>query len=259
VELFTSDSDAWDDSALVQAWDATMESFKKELFNADPEEETVEQDKTKRKRRNRKKKSRAQNMNAGVMMDWTVGDECEARYSGDGLYYQAEIVALAETFATVLFIEYDDEVDVMLSDLRSQNVSQKPESDTQSRKGNGYVPRPPAWSHTTVPTPALPQHYATPPMPQHYPPVPHMAFPSMPPPPPPCPVHHFPKPTHTHGPMPQPPCPTHPFRDNNCTDEALASMLMSWYKTGYSTGYYQALREHGITPSTQSEGSNKVQ
>ena len=260
IELFTSDSDAWDDTALVQAWDATMESFKKELFNAQPGEETAEQDKTKRKRRNRKKKSRAQNV--GSMVDWTVGAECEARYSGDGLFYQAEIVALAETFATVWFIDYDEEADIMLSDLRPQNTPQKPESDTQSqsRKSNGYVPRPPAWSHTTIPTPALPQHYANPAMPQHYPPMPgQMAFPSMPPPPPPCPVHHLPRPAHTHGPMPQPPCPSHPFPDNSCTDEALASMLMSWYKTGYSTGYYQALREHGISASPQSEASDKVQ
>ncbi|XP_022245191.1 survival motor neuron protein 1-like isoform X3 [Limulus polyphemus] len=41
-----------------------------------------------------------------------------------------------------------------------------------------------------------------------------------------------------------PPPPPFPLDDEGVTDdEALASMLMSWYMSGYHTGYYQALRQ----------------
>merc|ERR1719312_464688 len=85
-------------------------------------------------------------------------------------------------------------------------------------------------------------------------------YPMMHPPPAPCPIHHqnpfmnHSQMGHSHGPIPQPLCPPHPFPNSKCSDEALASMLMSWYKTGFSTGYYQALREHNIMPNE----NNKV-
>jgi len=47
-------------------------------------------------------------------------------------------------------------------------------------------------------------------------------------------------------PMLPPPVPPHLLRQHGGIpeeDEAMASMLMSWYTSGYHTGYYQAIRD----------------
>ena len=236
IEIFTSDSDAWDDSALIKAWDSTIDSFKTELLdngtnatksdNKNFVKPNTNHLSSKKKKRNKKKKIPTVN-------SWEVGEHCQAKYIDDGLFYAAEIVALCETFATVCFTEYDEENDVMLSDLKKLPVK-SPDIQTNEfpfKPHGGHN----SWNH------------------QYYPPPPNY---SMPPPPPPCPIHHHSPYNmhnqsttgHTHGPIPQPPCPPHPFSSSKCSDEALAAMLMSWYKTGFTTGYYQALREHNIVP-----------
>lgn len=245
VEIFTSDSDAWDDSALIKAWDSTISSFKSGLSEDKKTSSTTNEkhihsntenhsyDKKKiSKKRNRTKKKKSVTLTAD---QWKVGEHCHAKYQDDGLYYSADIVALCDTFATVCYIEYDEICDVMLSDL-----TKMPPSLTESSASNG-LPHAHADSQTNYSTPFSAQKQ----------------YSMMPPPPPaPCPVHHYspynmyqPQMGHSHGPIPQPPCPPHPFSNSKCNDESLAAMLMSWYKTGFSTGYYQALREHNILPS----------
>ncbi|KAL5250158.1 hypothetical protein ACHWQZ_G016030 [Mnemiopsis leidyi] len=243
IEIFTSDSDAWDDSALIKAWDSTIDSFKTELMekgaNVDRLENTnfvkpitnhIPSKKKSSKKRNKKKKVLTSDC-------WKIGENCQAKFAEDGLFYAAEIVALCDTFATVCFIDYDEESDVMLSDLKKISVksSENQTDDYSVPFGvNG------GWN----------QQY-------HYPP-PNYSMP--PPPPPPCPIHHHNSfmqhqstNGHSHGPIPQPACPPHPFSSNQCSDESLAAMLMSWYKTGFTTGYYQALREHNIVPKESSK------
>jgi len=47
-------------------------------------------------------------------------------------------------------------------------------------------------------------------------------------------------------PLLPPPMPPHLLRHQGNVpeeDEAMASMLMSWYTSGYHTGYYQAMRD----------------
>jgi survival motor neuron protein len=242
IEIFTSDSDAWDDSALIKAWDSTIDSFKNELVDNDkivaktddtnfvkPSSNHVSTKKKSSKRRNKKKK-------VPTIESWEVGENCHAKFAEDGLYYAAEIVALCETFATVCFVDYDEEGDVMLSDLKKIPVTKSPEN-----QNNDF-----SLSHGT--------HNS---WNQYVPPVPNFSIPPPPPPPPPCPihnpspysVHHPSKMGHSHGAIPQPHCPPHPFSSSQCSDESLAAMLMSWYKTGFTTGYYQALREHNIVPN----------
>lgn len=244
IEIFTSDSDAWDDSALIKAWDSTIHSFKSESMKsngirsnedsfAKPSSNHISSKKKATKKRNKKKKPL-------TLDSWKVGERCQAKFSEDGFYYDAEIVALCETFATVCFVDYDEENDVMFSDLKK--VSAK----TQENPMTDFVIPPNA-------VPNWPGQFS------YQPPN----FSMLPPqqPPPPCPIHHHipysmnsqTNVGHVHGPIPQPPCPPHPFNSSKCSDESLAAMLMSWYKTGFTTGYYQALREHNIIPKDNSE------
>ena len=243
IEIFTSDSDAWDDSALIKAWDSTIDSFKTELLDngtnvektdsknfVKPATNHISSKKKSSKKRNKKKKVLSADC-------WEVGENCHAKFAEDGLFYAAEIVALCETFATVCFVDYDEENDVMLSDLKKI-----PAKSPENRSNDFSLPHNAHQSWT----------------PQYYPPRQNM---TMPPPPPPCPIHHHTPYNmqhqsnlgHSHGPIPQPPCPPHPFSSSQCSDESLAAMLMSWYKTGFTTGYYQALREHDIVPKDSSK------
>lgn len=248
IELFTSDSDAWDDSALIKAWDSTIDSFKAELLGNDHSNTSYKVQsgpnakKRSQKKRNKKKKT-------VPVYVWEIGERCHAKYSEDGLFYTADIVALCDTFATVCYIDYEEECDVMLTDLKKllKEEPQEPQSD------NSY-----STTHLNHQQNMNHQHSQQQQYTNSWNPFPPPAS-SMPPPPAPCPVHHYPQYNtqqsnlgHSHGPIPQPPCPPHPFSHNKCTDESLATMLMSWYKTGYSTGYYQALREHNITPKDNS-------
>lgn len=84
-------------------------------------------------------------------------------------------------------------------------------------------------------------------------------FPPAPPPPLPPNLmsHHWPIPNpsgfqpspNTFAPMPPPPAPVN-SSDVSHDNDALASMLMAWYLSGYHTGYYQAMQNlrHGSNP-----------
>ncbi|XP_076342305.1 uncharacterized protein LOC143242717 isoform X2 [Tachypleus tridentatus] len=55
-----------------------------------------------------------------------------------------------------------------------------------------------------------------------------------------------------------PPLPPFPLDDDGVTDdEALASMLMSWYMSGYHTSNYQALRQMRTESCECQEHGNK--
>lgn len=243
VEIFTSDSDAWDDSALIKAWDSTINSFKSQINAKDGSQDHTKEDKfvkpmtngTSSKKKKRNKKKKLLNSNA-----WQVGEHCQAKFSEDGCYYPADIVALCDTFATVCYIDYDEEGDVMLSDLKKVSKAESScNSDTNfPRIQHGFSPM------FQVPPPPPMMHSAPPPCPVHSNQFhPQMGRPTFP--------------GHHHGPIPQPTCPPYPFQSSNCSDEALAAMLMSWYKTGFTTGYHQALREHNIVPDSSYGSENK--
>ena len=217
---------------MIKAWDSTIDSFKAELLANDHSNTSINKvhkvqssssaKKRSQKKRNKKKKT-------VPVYVWEIGERCHAKYSEDGLFYTADIVALCDTFATVCYIDYEEECDVMLTDLKKLL-----KEDRQSDNSYSTTYHSQQQQYTNSWNPFHPQ--ASP----------------MAPPPAPCPVHHYPQYNtqqgHSHGPIPQPSCPPHPFSHSKCTDESLATMLMSWYKTGYTTGYYQALREHNITP-----------
>ena len=245
VEIFTSDSDAWDDSALIKAWDSTITSFKSGLIegensstinNVNSTQAKKNNGSSNNKKKSSKKRSKKNKSTTLTADQWKVGEHCHAKYRDDGMFYPADIIALCGTFATVCYIGYDEICDVLLPDL-----NKVPPSLTESPTSNCVPPS--NDFHTNYNSMFFPQKQCS-------------MMPPPPPPPAPCPIHHHvpynmyqPSMGHSHGPIPQPPCPPHPFSNSNCTDESLASMLMSWYKTGFSTGYYQALREHNIVPT----------
>ena len=65
LELLTSDSDAWDDSALIKAWDETINSFKEGMQKCDLDN-TSNITRTSRK----KKKNRRCKLSSKL---WSVG------------------------------------------------------------------------------------------------------------------------------------------------------------------------------------------
>ena len=228
LELLTSDSDAWDDSALIKAWDETINSFKEGMqkYGLDNNSNPTKTSRKKKKSRKCKPFSKL----------WSVGDECEALYE-DGYFYNAKIVSINDENVKILYTDYDDIGEVLHSQIR-RCIKLNSEKDGSYEIGSSHyndvfvntIPYLNAFSFGEDFYKCLPQ--------PHHPPVP----------PPPCPLHHQPSilnnMPHSHTTPPKPPCPN--SVPQVCSDEALAAVLMSWYKTGYNTGYYQALRDHQL-------------
>ncbi|KAK7808646.1 hypothetical protein U0070_010045 [Myodes glareolus] len=156
-------------------------------------------------RRKPTKKNKNQKKNATTpLKQWKVGDKCSAIWSEDGCIYPATISSIdfkRET-CVVVYTGYGNREEQNLSDLLSPTceVANNTGQSTQEPglRFNGPPPPPPP------PPPFLPPCWMPP-------------FPSGPPiiPPP-------------------------PALSPDCLDDtdALGSMLISWYMSGYHTGYY---------------------
>ncbi|KAK9974453.1 hypothetical protein ABG768_022549 [Culter alburnus] len=254
----SDDSDIWDDTALIKAYDKAVASFKNALKGEDNETPHKKDNPGKKRKNNKKSKSRKR-CNAAPDKEWQVGDSCNAYWSEDGNLYSATISSIDQEKGTcvVLYTEYGNEEEQNLSDLlteasdldedtlKTSDVkeaeSSTEESDRsltpkqsghQKHKSKGRSPMgPPSW------IPGFP-----PGLPPGPPPGPHFQktdgrrsegpghfFPGWPPMMPPGP------------PMIPPPPPMSP--DSLEDDEALGSMLISWYMSGYHTGYYLGLKQ----------------
>ncbi|KAK7115889.1 survival motor neuron protein 1-like [Littorina saxatilis] len=258
------DSDVWDDTALIEAYDAAVAPLKAKLaehtgdasiLNGGGKTTGTSQSK---KKKNKKKKAR-QAKKKQQANGWTVGDFCQAVFTEDGTVYRAKILSINpdDNTCVVRYLGYGNEEEQSLDDLipndsssrkqrRSDSVSFSETDSVDSRQssashretkksrqsgtpwgwpafsdfhqGNAHAPPPPP-----PPPPLFPwmSHQSPFSMPQ--PPMgsaASMPFSMMPPPPPPMP-------------------------GDNVSDEneALCSMLLSWYMSGYHTGYYQGLRQ----------------
>ncbi|XP_076323179.1 survival motor neuron protein-like isoform X1 [Tachypleus tridentatus] len=141
---------------------------------------------------------------------WKLGDYCQAIFSEDGLLYEACVMSTNEQEGTcvVHFLGYGNEEEVRIGDLLASQG--KHARAQQELAAQGYFAdnidvegSNPAWQYANQ----------------------------------------------LHGPSTSfipdiPPLPPFPLDDEGVTDdEAQASMLMSWYMSGYHTGYYQALRQ----------------
>ncbi|KAL0979765.1 hypothetical protein UPYG_G00189360 [Umbra pygmaea] len=98
----SDDSDIWDDTALIKAYDKAVLSFKTALRG---EEDTTSSatDNPGKKRKNNKKSRSRKKSNAPPDKEWKVGDSCCAYWSADGKLYAATITSIDEEKATLLF------------------------------------------------------------------------------------------------------------------------------------------------------------
>ncbi|XP_053331419.1 survival motor neuron protein 1-like [Spea bombifrons] len=262
----SDDSDIWDDTALIKAYDKAVSSFKKALKDGDSTmAPPIPEKNSSTKRKNRKKKKSRKKSNAPPLKTWRVGDACNAVWSEDGNVYPATISSIdAKRGACVVSYtgygnsEEQDLADLLFPDSSEVDSDQKyqeldvngdehstDESDRSSRSASNKDPHSrtvPQWNPNFPPAPPPPFNpgfgwHGEKPNPAH-------AFLSgWPPPFPPGP------------PMIPPPPPLGP--DTSEDDEALGSMLIAWYMSGYHTGYYLGLRQSRMEASSGKYPSSK--
>ncbi|NXC24752.1 SMN protein, partial [Campylorhamphus procurvoides] len=251
----SDDSDIWDDTALIKAYDKAVASFKNALKNGECSEPSDKQEqRLVIKRKNHKKNRNRKKSNTAPSKQWKVGDSCSAVWSEDGNLYLATIASINQKRGTcvVTYTGYGNQEEQNLSDLlppasdetvdgtgnSGENENETPYSTDESEKSS----QSPRNKNNCTKSRFSPQNmqFPTPP------PVPglgrvsstmsemiHIPLLSLTPPsflscwPPPFPV----------GPPLIPPPP--PMRPDSAEDdEALGSMLIAWYMSGYHTGYY---------------------
>ncbi|BFY97962.1 hypothetical protein BsWGS_01002 [Bradybaena similaris] len=274
------ESDAWDDTVLIKAYDNAVSAMKAKLAEQHPEFAAVQPGtKSKKKKRNKSRSKKKKNQHRGAGK-WKAGDLCRAVYTEDGEVYEARILFIDEETetCTVKYVGYGNEEELPLScllPLASEDSSQDVRTDTASDTGSvnhvHTVPEVNAGKHRSKKASSSQQHNtqnkrmpkwpwdAYVPSPPVFPQVPPQHVPTFQPPQFPG----FPAP-HYHGyqpagPAPPPvfPCVPPPpplFTDQGEENEALYSMLISWYMSGYHTGYYQGLK-HSASSAAAAHGA----
>ncbi|KAL1783021.1 survival motor neuron protein [Sigmodon hispidus] len=254
----SDDSDIWDDTALIKAYDKAVASFKHALKNGDICETS---DKPKGiARRKSAKKNKNQKKNATTpLKQWKVGDKCSAIWSEDGCIYPATITSIdfkRET-CVVVYTGYGNREEQNLLDLLSPGceVANNVEQSTQEKESQASTDDSENSSRSLGSKPPS-KSKAAPWWNSFLPPPPPMPGPGLgtgkpglrfngPPPPPPPPPHFLPcwmPPFPSGPPIIPPPPPISP----DCLDDTdvLGSMLISWYMSGYHTGYYMGFRQN---------------
>ncbi|XP_040197449.1 survival motor neuron protein 1-like isoform X2 [Rana temporaria] len=226
----SEDSDIWDDTALIKAYDKAVSSFKKALKNGDCNVGPPSPEKNPNpKRKNNKKNKGRKKTNAIPLKKWRVGDSCNAIWSEDGNLYPATISSIDGKRGTciVVYTGYGNNEEQHLTDLRFPDSSEA-DSDQkdQVQDVNGE-------EHSTDDSDRSSRdsesrdHRATAKN-THFPPVPPPFMPGF-------------------GRLIPPPPPMGP--DITEDDEALGSMLIAWYMSGYHTGYYLGLKQSRMEAS----------
>ncbi|KAK6107066.1 Survival motor neuron protein (SMN) family protein [Brugia pahangi] len=148
---------------------------------------------------------------------WHVGDHCMAPYYNDQLWYPAVVkkLDLDDGKCDVLYDVYDELARVSIADLTKpvENDEEGTSEGNATQETFETEEKVLPTNHTQTPT----KHFNY----MQSSSTDHTSIPSLVPPPPIA---------FTNLPPPD-------------DDEALASMLMSWYMTGYHTGYYQAIQD----------------
>ncbi|XP_074669067.1 survival motor neuron protein isoform X2 [Strix aluco] len=259
----SDDSDVWDDTALIKAYDKAVASFKNALKNGECSEPSDRQEqrlgmkrKNNKRNRNRKKSNTVPSkqvtspVNASGTRTWKVGDSCNAVWSEDGNLYLATIAAINQKRGTcvVTYTGYGNQEEQNLSDLLPPASDETNEDETlystdeseksfQSYRNKSNCTRA-RFSPQNLRFPAAPaagglgrpgsKLGASPFFLSCWPPP----FPAGPP-------------------LIPPPPPMRP--DSPEEDEALGSMLIAWYMSGYHTGYYLGLKQSRMEAALERE------
>lgn len=268
------ESDAWDDTVLIKAYDNAVSAMKAKLAEQHPEFSSAKPSlKTKKKKKNKPKSKKKQKHHLSNHVRWKVGDLCQAVYSVDGEIYEAKIVCIddAKQTCTLEYVDYGNTEEQLLSELLpigSPASSQEQQTDTASETESVSKAQnvPASFNKQRNKRSSSHQHFQGT---QHVPKWPWNEFPPAPPfghmpAPPPSypqfqPPHSFPG-FQAHGstsippmfPCVPPPPPLFTERGSGDENEALYSMLISWYMSGYHTGYYQGLKQSAANASAAS-------
>ncbi|NXE08299.1 SMN protein, partial [Lophotis ruficrista] len=262
----SDDSDVWDDTALIKAYDKAVASFKNALKNGECSEPSDKQEQRLGMKRKNNKKNRNRKKSSTVpLKQWKVGDSCNAVWSEDGNVYLATIVSINQKRGTcvVTYTGYGNQEEQNLSDLLppasdetvngmgssgegrdtfsfskkdrergrinfSSNENETPYSTDESEKSS----QSPQNKNNCTKARYSPQNlrFPTPPA------APGMGKSGSKFRAPPSFLSCWPPPFPGGPPLIPPPPPMRP--DCAEDDEALGSMLIAWYMSGYHTGYY---------------------
>ena len=211
----TDENDVWDDTALIKAYDKAVNRIKDDLTKTEKKSSHKSEKKSSRKKNERKEEAPT----TAAAENWNVGDHCIAVYSEDNVAYPAVIIEIDHEKQTckIRYDYYENEEDKRFDELyevaesdvektAEKKKSTKSASSKKQQKEEQYK-------------------------------LPQLDFP-IPPPPPPLPaslISHFNN------------LSMHEGEDSNAAavddKEAFYSMLMSWYMSGYHTGYYFGLTQ----------------
>ncbi|XP_064591620.1 survival motor neuron protein [Zonotrichia leucophrys gambelii] len=262
----SDDSDIWDDTALIKAYDKAVASFKNALKNGECSEASDTQEQSLViKRKNHRKIRNNNKSNTAALKQWKVGDSCSAVWSEDGNLYLATIASINQKRGTcvVTYTGYGNREEQNLSDLlpptsdetvnamghSGENENETPYSTDESEKSS-QLPR--NKSNCTKAR-SSPQNlrFPTPP-----PPAPGLGRSGSKFKAPPSVLSCWPPPFPPGPPLIPPPPP--PMRPESAEDdEALGSMLIAWYMSGYHTGYYLGLKQSRTEAAQERETHRK--
>jgi survival motor neuron protein len=215
-----SEDEVWDDRALINAYDRAVAKVNAKIAN----KEVTKQHKS----NNSSNETNKTLINNNSNNDWHLGQYCRTVYTEDGIEYESQIISInpQNNSCVVKYIGYGNEEEKPFNELKPslgkkarklqsqlferQNMNNS-NSDTDqdinclTHKSNNDSKQ--NKSSSTSPW-FMPSSSNSTPQPIVPPPLPFCAESSMP---------------------------------ND--DESLASMLMSWYMSGYHTGYYRASKQ----------------
>ncbi|EZA60117.1 hypothetical protein DMN91_010019 [Ooceraea biroi] len=225
----SGDDDIWDDTILIQAYDRAVSLAKEEV--AKRIAMNTQSEHTKQKAQGSKRFSK-------ISKKWTVGSPCRAVYSVDGETYEAIISKIFENsgMCLVKFIGYQNiekvkldsllESEGLQSQIAQQKVALAAEKNSEDTDSDRYSI---GWNSTkinvekmdcdTEDSKLFKKNFTR--RPGHFDPA------NIMPPAPPLPPQLMAK-------LPE------------SDTEALSSMLMSWYISGFHTGYYHGLKQANI-------------
>ncbi|XP_066472703.1 survival of motor neuron protein-like [Tiliqua scincoides] len=257
----SDDSDIWDDTALIKAYDKAVASFKNALKNGDCSEPLAKTHQTAgTKRKNIKKNKGRKKSNATPQKQWRVNDACSAVWSEDGNVYQATITSINWKKGTciVVYTGYGNKEEQNLSDLlppedaegTNERSAVENENETQySTDESDLSFQSPGNKHNRTKSAHWNSHFPLPP-----PPVPGLGRPGLKFSGPPPFLSGWPPPFPSGPPLIPPPPPLSPDSDD---DEALGSMLIAWYMSGYHTGYYLGLKQNRMEAASERHAHSK--
>ncbi|OWR44088.1 survival motor neuron protein [Danaus plexippus plexippus] len=224
-----AEEDIWDDSKLNDAYDKALKIANAEVAKRVAMSTNTAQSKD----ANSKTKSKS-----NKCPKWKVGMHCRAAYEGDGIEYEAVLLRIINDKECVIkFIGYDNTELVSMSDLKQSLGNAEREQqmkDSLADKNNDLQNYMDISDRATSPgsTASLQRKKKNGKKKNKQKHRNSFEFPDIP-------LPNLPQ-FRNFSPLDVPPPMLHPPQESE--DQALSSMLLSWYMSGYYTGLYQGIK-----------------